>query len=157
MFLRKLQSFNLANTFARRSIVYKTFDDIKNENMITKMPSGGCMSSQYLTRKDNMGFSIHYMIISPRKSMYFHYKHHLKAVFITQGRGELELVRQRGGSGDLYILKPNTMYALDKNDPHYLRSWANELHCVCVFNPPCIGNEIQDEEGSFPIQDTFLL
>ncbi|MDI6644214.1 MAG: ectoine synthase [Methanobacteriaceae archaeon] len=38
--------------------------------------------------------------------------------------------------GIIYKIESGTVYALDNNDPHYLRDYDKDLRLLCVFNPP---------------------
>ena len=42
------------------------------------------------------------------------------------------------------------MYLLDDHDKHVLTA-VTDLRMVCVFNPPCTGQEVHDEHGVYPL------
>lgn len=43
-------------------------------------------------------------------------------------------------------------YALDNNDKHVLKGGDEDMRLICVFNPPLIGNEIHDKDGSYELR-----
>ncbi len=55
-----------------------------------------------------------------------------------EGEGELETIPE----GKVYLIKPGTLYALDKHDQHYLRAHESDSRLLCVFNPPLVGDEV---------------
>jgi L-ectoine synthase len=56
------------------------------------------------------------------------------------GRGQ-----HPGGTGILY---PGVFYAFDKHERHKYRL-DSEVRAIAIFNPPLIGDEINDEEGGY--------
>jgi L-ectoine synthase len=78
------------------------------------------------------------------------YKHHLEAVYLIEGEGEIEDL----ATGDVHGLAVGTIYALDKHDRHILRAnKGTHMRMVCVFNPPVTGQEVHDEDGAYIIHD----
>ena len=74
------------------------------------------------------------------------YKNHLEAVYCVEGSGEVELIP----SGEVFRIEPGTIYALNKNDRHWLRADAGgDMRLVCSFNPPLVGNEVHDADGVY--------
>ncbi len=116
-----------------------TEDDIDEKNW---------RSYRLLLKKDGMGFSFHHTIIKEGTETYIWYKNHLEAVYCIRGEGEIEVIEK----GDIYPIKSGTLYALDGHEKHYLRA-TSEMHMMCVFNPPCTGREVHDEDGSYPLLD----
>lgn len=103
-------------------------------------------SLRMLLKDDKIGFSLHHTIIKAGTTTYIWYKDHLEAVYCIKGKGEIELIE----SGEIYTIKPGTLYALNNHDKHYLRA-DSEMHMVCVFNPPLSGTEVHGEDGSYPL------
>jgi len=95
-----------------------------------------------------MGFSFHETIIFAGTETHIWYKNHLEAVFCLEGKGEVETIND----GRVYPITPGTMYALDKNDQHYLRAF-DDMRLMCVFNPALVGSEVHQEDGSYPRPD----
>lgn len=103
-------------------------------------------SRRFILKQDGVGFSINDTIIKAGTESYFWYKNHIEAVYCIEGEGEIEKVE----TGDVYKIKPGTMYILNEHDKHYLRA-KTQLRMVCVFNPPLVGRETHNEEGYYPL------
>lgn len=103
-------------------------------------------SRRFLLKKDNVGFSINDTIIKAGTENYFWYKNHIESVYLIEGEGEIEKVE----TGEVWQLKPGTMYTLDQHDKHLLRA-RTQMRMVCVFNPPLVGTETHNEEGYYPL------
>ncbi len=117
--------------------VIGTENEVKADNWVSR---------RLLLKDDNMGFSYHDTIIYAGTETHIWYKNHLEAVYCVAGEGEIETV----SDGKVYPIKDGTMYALDKNDEHYLRA-TKDMRMICVFNPPLTGRETHDEEGVYPL------
>ena len=103
-------------------------------------------SRRFLSKKDNVGFSVNDTIIKAGTESYFWYKNHIEAVYCIEGEGEIEKVE----TGEVYPIKAGTIYVLDEHDKHYLRA-KTHMRMVCVFNPPLVGKETHDENGVYPL------
>jgi L-ectoine synthase len=103
-------------------------------------------SRRLLLREDRMGFSLHETTIFAGTQTHIWYKHHLEAVYCVEGSGEVELIP----SGEVFRIEPGTMYALNRNDRHWLRAdLGADMRLVCAFNPALVGDEVHDEEGAY--------
>lgn len=102
-------------------------------------------SRRFLLKKDGVGFSLHDTIIREGTESLFWYKHHVEAVYCIEGEGEVEVL----ATGDVYPLRPGTLYTLNGHEKHKVRA-RTQLRMVCVFNPPCTGREMHNEEGAYP-------
>lgn len=103
-------------------------------------------STRLLLSKDKMGFSLHYTVIRAGTQTDMWYKNHLEAVLCVGGKGEiLDKASQKH-----HPIEAGTMYALDQHDKHILKAFT-DLKMVCVFNPPCVGTEVHDENGIYPL------
>lgn len=105
-------------------------------------------SRRLLLKKDGMGFSLHDTVIKAGTETKIWYKHHVEAVYCIEGEGEIEVMDEQ----KTYQIKPGTMYALNGNEKHLLRAKVN-MRMICVFNPPCSGHEIHDEDGAYIPED----
>ncbi|HAP93028.1 MAG TPA: L-ectoine synthase [Desulfotomaculum sp.] len=123
---------------------------VRNLDVITgtknDVVAGTWRSRRLLLKKDGMGFSLHDTIIRAGTETTIWYKNHVEAVYCIKGEGELEVA----ADGTIYPLKEGIMYALNNHEKHYLRG-KTDLRMICVFNPPCTGGEIHDEDGSYPL------
>lgn len=105
-------------------------------------------SRRLLLADDGMGFSMHDTILHAGTETPMWYRNHVEAVYCVAGEGEL-VDRE---SGAVHPIAPGTLYALDKHDKHVLKA-TTELRMVCVFNPPLVGVETHDADGSYPLLD----
>ncbi|KMP10534.1 L-ectoine synthase [Candidatus Nitromaritima sp. SCGC AAA799-A02] len=105
-------------------------------------------SHRILLKKDGMGFSFHDTKIFPGTETFMWYRHHVEAVYCIEGKGELVDLT----TGETYTIEPGTLYALNGNEKHVLRTQTG-LRMICVFNPPLNGNEVHNEEGAYPLED----
>jgi L-ectoine synthase len=102
-------------------------------------------SRRFLLAKDGMGFSLHDTIIFGGTETPMWYRHHLEAVYCIEGEGELEVLPD----GPVHPVRPGTLYALDGHERHVLRA-TTRMRMVCVFNPPCTGQEVHGPDGAYP-------
>lgn len=130
-------------------MIVRTIDELKGSEREVIAPSENWVSKRLLLRDDNLGFSFHETTIFAGTETLIWYKNHLEAVYCIAGEGEVETTDE----GQVYRIQPGTMYVLDKHDRHYLRAFDEDLRLVCVFNPPLVGNEVHDDEGSYPKAD----
>lgn len=124
-------------------MIVKNLSDIENSKRDVSWGNG--KSRRFLVEEDRMGYSLTDTIINPGTCSLLEYKNHLECCYCIEGEGEVETV----SDGKKHALKPGTMYALDRNDAHYLKAHST-LRLICVFNPPLKGDEVHslDGEGS---------
>lgn len=127
-------------------MIVRRLEDVIGTEKEVFAPNGNWVSRRLLLAGDNMGFSFHETIIYNGTETRIWYKNHLEAVYCVEGEGEIETI----GDGTVYSLKPGTIYALDDHDEHYLRASGGDLRLLCVFNPPLVGSEVHDRDGSYP-------
>lgn len=101
-------------------------------------------SRRLLLQEDGMGFSMHHTVIYAGTQTHIWYQHHLEGVYCVDGIGSVELIP----SGEIFRIEAGTLYALNKHDEHWLRA-ETDLHLICTFNPPLVGNEMHDENGAY--------
>jgi L-ectoine synthase len=102
---------------------------------------GNGKSRRLLLEADGMGYSLTDTLVHAGTESRMQYKNHLEACYCISGAGELE-----DAAGNKYPVRPGTMYALDKNDPHILRAFE-DVRVVCVFLPALRGGEKHDFSG----------
>jgi len=107
---------------------------------------GNWNSRRFLLKKDNVGFAVNDTVIKAGTENFFWYKNHFEAVYVIEGEGEIEKLE----TGEVWQLKPGTMYTLNEHDKHKLRT-KTQMRMVCVFNPPLVGTETHNEEGYYPL------
>ena len=103
-------------------------------------------SRRFVLAGDRVGFSFHDTIVRAGTETFMWYRHHTEAVYCIRGRGTLEDV----ATGEVHEIGEGTMYLLDRHDKHILRA-ETDMQMVCVFNPPCTGQEVHDEDGVYPL------
>jgi L-ectoine synthase len=119
------------------------YTDIPEDRMV-ECPRGGFTSRRLLLKKDGLGFTMTRTTIHPTKDFQkWHYKHHVEACYCIKGKGILKDAR-----GVQHKVEPGTMYAVDKHDKHFFKALETVI-LICVFNPPLIGNEIHQTDGSY--------
>ena len=51
-------------------------------------------------------------------------------------------------TGEVFALAPGSVYVLDNNEKHRLRSFT-QMRLVCVFSPALSGRETHDKDGAY--------
>lgn len=123
-------------------MIVRKFDEVKS----VACPYGGFYSRRFLTKKDNMGFTLTHTFIPAGREENWHYKNHFEACFCISGEGEVKIK----GSDVSHKIEPGTMYALNENDNHIFTSFTDVV-LVCVFNPPLNGEEVHGKDGSYDV------
>lgn len=107
-------------------------------------PKSGFISRRMLLESDGMGYTITHTTIAAGKKQYWHYKNHLESCYCLSGYGVLKDEK----TGCEYTITAGVMYVLDKHEPHTFIG-SSEVQLLCVFNPPLIGTEVHQEDGSY--------
>lgn len=124
---------------------------IKTENTKAVNFHAG-VSHRIITKSDNMGFGFHKTVIKPEAGRVFqHYKNHLESCYCVSGKALLT----NATTGEYFAIGPDMTYVLDHNEPHYFEA-LEETVLLCVFNPPLVGNEIHQEDGSYAEADGYI-
>lgn len=112
-----------------------------------EVDGGNWVSRRLLLADDGLGYSLHDTIIRAGTETHIHYRHHLEAVYCIAGEGEVETV----ADGRVWPIGPDTVYALDRHDEHYLRAGkGGDMRMICVFRPALTGTEVHDNSGVYP-------
>ena len=107
-------------------------------------------SNRIILKSDNMGFGLTKTVITPEAGKVFqHYKNHLESCYCVSGYAILTCA----DTGKEYGISPGVTYTLNKNDPHYFQA-IEETVLICVFNPPLIGKETHQEDGSYSLDES---
>lgn len=101
---------------------------------------GNGQSRRFIIDEDNLGYSLTDTIVWAGTESLLEYSNHLEACYCIEGEGEVQV------GDDVYPIKPGCMYALDRNEKHYLRAGKTDLRLICVFNPALVGDEKHDLE-----------
>lgn len=107
---------------------------------IESVPSiewGNGLSRRFLLHSDSMGYTLTDTIVRAGTKSRLEYRNHLESCYCIEGTGEVVDL-----DGNSHPIRPGTMYALDKNDAHFLIAAPDtDLRLVCVFSPALHGNE----------------
>ena len=101
-------------------------------------------SRRFLLAEDGVGFTLTETTIDAGVEQVMWYKHHIEANYIIEGEGEVENI----ATGEVFPIKPGTVYVLDKHEKHRLQSFT-PMRLVCVFTPALTGRETHDADGSY--------
>jgi len=125
-------------------MIVRTIDEITGTER--DVGADAWRSKRLLLAGDGVGFSLHETVLEAGSVNDFWYAHHVEAVFVVDGEGELH-----DKDHDVtYELRPGSMYVLNGHEHHQLRP-RSRMRTVCVFNPPVTGREVHDESGAYPL------
>jgi L-ectoine synthase len=124
--------------FNKTIMIYTNLEDVVGSNRDVAWGNG--QSRRFLIEQDGMGYSLTDTVINAGTESLLEYKNHMETCYCIEGEGEVET------NGVVYPIKPGSMYALNRNDKHYLRA-TTTMRLVCVFNPPLKGNESHSLTG----------
>ncbi|MFS8096826.1 ectoine synthase [Lentzea alba] len=98
---------------------------------------GNGLSRRFLVATDDMGYTVTDTIVRAGTKSRLEYRNHLEACYCIEGRGEVIDL-----DGVSHPIEPGTLYALDRNDAHFLvAAPETDLRLVCVFSPALRGDE----------------
>ena len=128
-------------------MIVRTLNDILGTNRDVRGP--GWQSRRLILAADAMGCSVSDTIVAAGTEQRLHYKHHLETNYCISGEGEVEDL----ATGQVFPIRPGTVYALDRHDAHVVRA-RTDLRFVCVFTPPLTGTETHQPDGSYaPVRE----
>lgn len=125
-------------------MIVRTLEEAEQSDR--RVVSNGWESARLLLKSDAMGFSFHITTIYAGANLEMHYQNHLESVYCISGEGEIEDL----ADGNVYPIKPGTIYALNNHDKHKLRA-TTEMKMACVFNPPLHGKEVHNAQGAYEL------
>lgn len=123
-------------------MIVKTTDEIRGTKGDVK--TAFWSSHRLLHKEDGMGVTLTDAILEPGLDQAWWYRNHLESVYCIEGEGTLEDL----ANGEVYEIKPGTLYALDKHDRHRLKV-KSRMRVICTFVPPLVGGEMHDADGSY--------
>ncbi len=110
---------------------------IRTIEAVPSIEWGNGLSRRFLLHSDNMGYTLTDTVVRAGTESRIEYRKHLEACYCIEGEGEVVDL-----DGSSYPIRPGSMYALDKNDAHFLIAAPDaDLRLVCVFSPALQGNE----------------
>jgi len=121
-----------------------TLDEVKKTDRMVLCPKKNFISNRFLVESDGMGYSITKTIIPKGTVATWHYKKHLESCYCVKGLGYLVDC----ATSDTHKIEPDSLYVLDNHDKHRFIA-VEEVHLICVFNPPLKGDEVHKEDGSY--------
>lgn len=125
-------------------MIVRTVDEITDTAADVKTPNW--RSKRIVLANAKAGFSVHETTLYAGTVNDFWYANHVEAVFVVEGEGEIT----NTDTGEVFPLRPGTLYLLDNHDKHQIRP-RTDIRTVCVFNPPVTGREVHDENGVYPL------
>ncbi|MGH3729073.1 MAG: ectoine synthase [Micromonosporaceae bacterium] len=125
-------------------MIVRTLSDIEGTDRDVAAPTW--KSRRFVLAKEKVGFSLHDTVLYAGTETSMWYANHTEAVYVIEGTGELV----NDETGDTHQIAPGTMYLLDGHEHHTLKAFT-DVRAVCVFNPPCTGREVHDENGVYPL------
>ena len=100
---------------------------------------GNGQSRRFLLERDGMGFTVTDTVVNAGTESLLQYRNHLEACYCIDGEGEVE------ANGNIWPIRPGTLYALDQHDEHWLRA-KTTMRLICVFFPALKGQESHNLE-----------
>ena len=104
---------------------------------------GTTTTARMLLKEDSLGFSFSDVYLGAGQKNLLWYKHHWEANYVLDGEGEVSDVT----TGEKWKMRAGMMYLVGPKDRHTMEAHT-DLHLISVFNPPIVGDEVHDEEGT---------
>ena len=128
----------------RGSLFVRTIEDVRRAGRELSIV-GGVVSRRYLVADDHLGFSFSTVHLTAGQEADLWYKHHWEANLVLDGTVEVT----DKASGHVHTLGPGALYLVGPTDRHHVRA-TTDVHVISVFDPPIIGDEKHDQDGSYP-------
>ncbi|TVR34292.1 MAG: ectoine synthase [Nitriliruptor sp.] len=103
-------------------------------------------SRRLLLADDRLDYSLHDTVLYAGSTTSMWYRNHAESVYCVEGSGVLT----DHETGEAHDITPGTLYVLDGHERHELRA-TTDLRVVCVFTPALTGQEIHDDDGTYPL------
>ena len=123
-------------------MIYHSAEDLKGTKR--EVRADGFVSIRLALAEDNLGFTVTEATGRTELDLEIEHKNHFEAVYVLEGTGEVEILATR----KIYKLYPGVFYAFDKHERHRYRL-DTELRAIAIFNPPLVGDEINDAAGGY--------
>lgn len=129
----------------RGPMFVKRLDELKAEGRELTVAGGSARSVRILLQDDGVGFTLCDVRAAAGTETVLWYKHHWEANLILQGEGDVSDLT----TGERWDLAPGTIYMVGPADRHRVAA-RSDLHLISIFNPPLVGHEQHDGEGTLP-------
>ena len=123
-----------------RTMFVKRLADTK----VVGISHGKSTAYRYLNQPEGCGFTMSTPRSPAGKGIVLWYKNHVEANYILEGEGTVEDLT----TGEKWDLAPGTMYFVGPKDRHQTVKFS-DTYLLSVFNPPLVGHETHDEEGTY--------
>ena len=123
----------------------RTLEDVRAAGREVVVADGLATSQRYVTAADNLGFSVHSVLLKAGVGGDLWYKNHWEANLILDGTMEVKDY----ATDEVHELGPGSLYLVGPKDRHNVNP-LTDVHVISVFDPPLVGNEPRDEDGAFP-------
>lgn len=124
-------------------MIVRRFGEV--EGSATDIRTPNWRSLRAVLAADGTGFSVHETTVRAGTDNEFWYAHHVEAVVVVEGEGELE----DRETGTVHPLGPGSVYVLDGHERHVLRPFT-DIRAICFFTPALRGDEVHDRDGAYP-------
>ncbi len=123
-------------------MIVKSIDDLLGTSRDVHGPVWA--SRRFLLAEDGVGFTLTETTVEAGAEQFMWYKHHVEANYVIECEGEVENL----DTGEVFALRPGSVYVLDGHEKHRLKS-LTRMRLVCVFAPALTGRETHDEDGAY--------
>jgi len=123
-------------------VIVRSLDELIDTDRDVRGPVWA--SRRFLLAEDGVGFTLTETTTEAGSEQILWYKHHVEANYVIEGEGEVENL----STGEVFALKPGSIYVLDRHEKHRLKSFTR-MRLVCVFTPALTGRETHDADGAY--------
>ena len=128
----------------------RTIEDARAAGRESIRYGGAARVARYLVAEDGLGFSFSDVHYRAGREGELWYKNHWEANLVLEGT--LEVTDYTADA--LHTLGAGGLYCVGPEDRHRLKA-VTDVHLVSVFNPPLIGQEAHDADGSYEPSGTL--
>jgi len=111
--------------------------DLDAMNRVMEFTPGGFLSHRFLLAEDGLGITVTRTVIPAKGPQRWQYPTRIEACYCVAGEGELVNV----ATGERHQIRPDTLYALEKNEEHTFEAIGGPVTLICMFTPALQGNE----------------
>jgi L-ectoine synthase len=123
-------------------LLIRSIEDVEGTDLDVDWGNG--RSYRLVVASDGVGYTVCHTVVRAGTTSFLQYRNHLESCYCIAGTGHIE-----DSTGFVHALRPGVIYVLNNHEPHYLRADdARDLVLLSVFNPPLVGTEKHDLNGS---------